>query len=297
MTTLNLLAYVPNLMLICLGLMMFGLGLSLTLTDFVRLKAHPKAVVIALSLQIIILPLVCYGLIIFFDLTPVYAVGLMLLAASPGGISANLFSHLFGGNLAMNISLTAINTMLSIVTLPLIANLAIEFFAKTGQVVPLQMNKVIEVIVLILIPVSIGMIMRVKAPGFAVLMDKPMKIFSALLLLALMGMTLMREWNALLQYFGHLGPAVLIFNLTSLFSGYYISRWYRLDKPLAIAISYEIGIHNAALAMYIGMKVLNNPGLALPSAIYSASMLIVGAIFGFLVLGRGGKISATSPAT
>ncbi|MES2236409.1 MAG: bile acid:sodium symporter family protein [Pseudomonadota bacterium] len=289
MTTMNLLAYVPALMLLCLGLMMFGLGLSLTLADFVRLKAHPKAVVIALSLQLIILPLACYVLIIFFDLTPIYAVGLMLLAASPGGISANLFSHLFGGNLAMNISLTAINTVLSIITLPLIANLAIEIFAKTGQVVPLQMGKVIEVIVLILIPVSIGMLARFKAPRFAARMDKPMKIFSALLLLALMGLTLMREWNALLQYFSHLGPAVVIFNLISLFAGFYVSRLSGLDKPMATAISYEIGIHNAALAMYIGMKVLNNPGLALPSAIYSASMLIIGAIFGFLILGRGGK--------
>jgi BASS family bile acid:Na+ symporter len=135
----------------------------------------------------------------------------MLLAASPGGISANLFSHLFGGNLAMNISLTAINTVLSIITLPLIANLAIEIFARTGQVVPLQMGKVIEVIVLILIPVSLGMLARVKAPGFAARMDKPMKIFSALLLLALMGLTLMREWNALVQYFSHLGPAVVDF--------------------------------------------------------------------------------------
>ncbi|MDO8315162.1 MAG: bile acid:sodium symporter family protein [Rugosibacter sp.] len=289
MTTMNLLAYVPTLMLLCLGLMMFGLGLSLTLADFVRLKAHPKAVVIALSLQLIILPLACYVLIVFFDLTPIYAVGLMLLAASPGGISANLFSHLFGGNLAMNISLTAINTVLSIITLPLIANLAIEIFAKTGQVVPLQMGKVIEVIVLILIPVSVGMLARVKAPRFAARMDKPMKIFSALLLLALMGLTLMREWNALLQYFSHLGPAVVIFNLISLFAGFYVSRLFGLDKPMATAISYEIGIHNAALAMYIGMKVLNNPGLALPSAIYSASMLIIGAIFGFLILGRGGK--------
>ncbi|MDD2947919.1 MAG: bile acid:sodium symporter family protein [Rugosibacter sp.] len=286
MTTQTLLAYVPTLMLICLGLMMFGLGLSLTLADFIRLKAHPKAVVIALSLQMVILPLVCYGLIVAFNLTPIYAIGLMLLAASPGGISANLLSHLFGGNLAMNISLTAINTVLSIVTLPLIANLAIEIFAKTGQVVPLQMSKVVEVIVLILVPVSIGMFARVKAPKFAIWMDKPMRLFSALLLLALMGLTLLREWNALITYFLHLGPAVLIFNLVSLFAGFYVSRSSGLDKPMATAISYEIGIHNAALAMYIGMKVLNNPGLALPAAIYSASMLIIGAIFGFLVLGR-----------
>jgi BASS family bile acid:Na+ symporter len=117
-------------------------------------------------------------------------------------------------------------------------------------------------------------------------MDKPMKVFSAVLLLTLMGLTLMREWSALQQYFTHLGPAVLIFNIISLLAGFYASRMIGLDKPMATAISFEIGIHNAALAMYIGMKVLNNPGLALPSAIYSASMLIVAALFGFFVLGR-----------
>lgn len=286
MTFQNLLAIVPTLMMIFLGVLMFGLGLSLTLVDFFRLKEHPKAVVLALSLQLIILPIACYFLVVFFELKPVYAVGLMLLAASPGGITANLFSHLFGGDLAMNISLTAINTVLSIVTLPLIANLAIDIFAKTGQVVPLQMSKVLDVIVVILIPVSIGMMVRCKAPRFAAWMDNPMKIFSAVLLFALMSLTISREWSGVVQYFTHLGPAVLIFNLISLFAGYYLSLMMGLDKPMSTAISFEIGIHNSALAMYLGMKVLNNPGLALPAAMYSASMLIAAALFGFFVTGR-----------
>lgn len=282
----NLIAMLPALLMWCLALMMFGLGLSLAVQDFARLKAHPKAVLIALALQAIGLPLVCYGVIVVFGLSPVYAVGLMLLAASPGGISANLFSHLFGGNLAMNISLTAVNTVLSIVTLPLIANLAIGVFAKTGQVVPLQMSKVFEVITMILIPVALGMLVHARAPGFAARMEKPMKAFSAVLLLALVALTMVREWAALRQYFTHLGPAVVIFNIISLLAGYYLSRASGLDKPLATAISFEVGIHNAALSMYIGMKVLDNPALALPSAIYSVSMLITATLFGFLVLRR-----------
>ncbi len=286
----NWIALLPTLMMVCLALMMFGLGLSLTLQDFARLKSHPKAVLIALTLQIIALPLVCYGLIVSFDLSPVYAVGLMLLAASPGGISANLFSHLFGGNLAMNISLTAANTVLSIVTLPLIANWAIDTFAKTGQVVPLQMSKVIEVITLVLIPVTLGMLAHARAPGFAARMEKPMKIFSGLLLLSLVVLTMVREWAALTQYFTHLGPAVVAFNLISLLAGYYLSTASGLDKPISTAISFEIGIHNAALAMYIAMKVLNNSPLALPSAIYSASMLITATVFGFLVLRRNRQL-------
>jgi BASS family bile acid:Na+ symporter len=282
----NLIALLPTLLMVCLALMMFGLGLSLTLQDFARLKAHPKAVLIALALQVIGLPLVCYGVIVGFGLSPIYAVGLMLLAASPGGISANLFSHLFGGNLAMNISLTAVNTVLSIVTLPLIANWAIDTFAKTGQVVPLQMGKVFEVVTMILIPVAVGMLVHARAPRFAAHMEKPMKVFSAVLLLALVALTMVREWAALQQYFTHLGPAVVIFNIISLLAGYYLSRASGLDKPLATAISFEIGIHNAALAMYIGMKVLDNAALALPSAIYSVSMLITATLFGFWVLGR-----------
>ena len=102
-----------------LALVMFGLGLSLSTQDFTRLLKHPKAVAVALVLQIIVLPLACYALIVLLGVPPLFAVGLMLLAASPGGVSANLFSHLFGGNVAMNISLTAINTVLSIVTLRL----------------------------------------------------------------------------------------------------------------------------------------------------------------------------------
>jgi BASS family bile acid:Na+ symporter len=271
----------PTLLVWSLALMMFGLGLSLTTEDFARLKAHPKAVLVGLSLQVVLLPLACYGVIVAFDLAPVYAVGLMLLAASPGGISANLFSYLFGGNLAMNISLTAVNTVLSIVTLPLIANWAIDHFAKTGQVVPLQMSKVIEVITMILIPVAIGMVTRRAAPGFAAWMAKPMKVFSAALLLALVVLTMVREWGALQQYFTHLGPAVVLFNLLSLVAGYGLSRANGLDKPLATAISFEIGIHNAALSMYIALKVLDNSPVALPSAIYSASMLITATLFGF----------------
>jgi BASS family bile acid:Na+ symporter len=168
---LSFIALLPALLLVALALVMFGLGLSLSLGDFRRLVHHPKAVAIALLLQAVLLPLACWGIVVALGLSPVYAVGLMLLAASPGGVSANLFSHLFGGNVAMNISLTAINTLLSIVTLPLIANLAIAAFINSGQVVPLQFGKVAEVIAVVLVPVVIGMAVAARAPAFAARME------------------------------------------------------------------------------------------------------------------------------
>ena len=277
----------PTLLFIALGLVMFGLGLSLTVGDFKRLLHHPRAVVLALVLQVLVLPAACYALIVLLGVAPLYAVGLMLLAASPGGVSANLFSHLFGGNVAMNISLTAINTVLSIISLPLITNWAINTFAHTGQVVPLQFGKVVEVIVIVLVPVVLGMAVHRRAPAFSARMEKPMKIFSAVVLAAFALIAIAKEWTALVESFAGIGPAVLLFNAISLASGYYLSRAAGLDKSMATAISFEIGIHNSTLAIFIALSVLGNFQLALPAAIYSVSMYILATLFGGLVLRRG----------
>ena len=271
-----------------LALVMFGLGLSLTAADFQRLLKHPKAVMLALGLQVIGLPLACYAIITAFGLPPVFAIGLMLLAASPGGISANLFSHLFGGNVAMNISLTAVNTLLSIVTLPLSANWAIAHFAQSGQVVPMQTSKLLEVIAIVLIPVLLGMAVARKAPGFSNRMEKPVKIFSAVVLAVVTVLAIAKEWSSLSTTFVQIGPAVLLFNLVSLFAGYYLSRAAGLDKPLSTAICYEIGIHNSTLAIFVALSVLGSYQLALPAAVYSVVMYITAPLFGWLVLKRRG---------
>jgi BASS family bile acid:Na+ symporter len=286
----------PSLLLVSLALVMFGLGLSLAPADFKRLLQHPKAVAIALVLQAVLLPLACYGIVKAFGLSPVYAVGLILLAASPGGVSANLFSHLFGGNVAMNISLTAINTILSIVSLPLIANLAIAHFIQSGQVVPLQVGKVIEVISVVLVPVVLGMVVAARKPGLAQRLEKPFKIFSALVLAAFAAIAIGKEWTALRESFASIGPAVVLFNLVSLLAGYYVSRAAGLDKPLATAIGFEIGIHNSTLSLFIALSVLGNFQLALPSAIYSVVMYLTATLFGWLVAGRAARAAATAGA-
>ncbi len=284
----------PTLLFIALGLVMFGLGLSLTVADFKRLLQYPRAVLLALVLQVLVLPAACYGLIVLLGVPPLYAVGLMLLAASPGGVSANLFSHLFGGNVAMNISLTAINTLLSIVSLPLITNWAIATFAKTGQVVPLQFGKVLEVIVIVLIPVVVGMWVHRLAPAFSARMEKPMKLFSALVLAAFALIAIAKEWAALSASFADIGPAVLLFNALSLGVGYFLPRASGMDKSMATAIGFEIGIHNSTLAIFIALSVLNNFQLALPAAIYSVSMYIMAPLFGMLVLRRQGQNAPVS---
>ena len=155
-----------NLMLpLALGVIMLGLGLGLTVEDFRRVARYPRAVLVGLALQTLLLPWAAFGLALAFRLPPELAVGLMLLAASPGGATANIYSHLARGDVALNITLTAINSVLCLLTLPLILNLALEHFLGAGQYVPPPTRKIVEVAVIILLPVLLGMTVRGSFPG------------------------------------------------------------------------------------------------------------------------------------
>src|SRR5262245_35549255 len=156
---------------IALAIIMFGLGLGLTAADFRRVGKHPKAVVVALVCQLVLLPAVCFGLVVLFDLPPLLGIGMLLLAASPGGTTANLFSHLFRGDVALNISLTAVNSVISLFTLPLITNLAIDYYDR-GDDVSLPLSEVVQVFAIVLVPVAVGMVVRQRSPGFAARMDR-----------------------------------------------------------------------------------------------------------------------------
>ncbi len=158
---------------LALAIIMLGLGLSLTVADFTRVAKFPKPVVLGLFCQILLLPLACFFIAKAFGLAPALAVGLMLLAASPGGTTANLFSHLAHGDVALNITLTAINSVLAILTLPLVVNLSLAHFMGADGSLPLQFDKMVQVFVIVLVPVAIGMGLRQRWPAFAARMEKP----------------------------------------------------------------------------------------------------------------------------
>ena len=152
---------------IALGIVMIGLGLHLTLDDFRRVLRAPKAVTLALLIQSVLLPPVAFGLAMGLGLPPELGLGLMLLAASPGGVTANLFSHLARGDVALNISLTAINSALALVTLPLWTAAGLAWLMEAERSIPPPTQKIVEVGVLVLLPVVIGMTLRARAPGLA----------------------------------------------------------------------------------------------------------------------------------
>ncbi len=273
---------------VALGIIMLGLGLSLTLEDFRRVIVYPRAVIIGLVCQMLVLPVVCALIAHAFGLPPELAVGLMLLAASPGGATANLFSHLARGDVALNITLTAVNSALTLVTLPLIINLAMAHFMGEGQAVPMQFGKVIQVFVIVLGPVSIGMLIRSRKPDAARRADKPLRLLSVLFLVGVIGAAIYERRAEVLGFFQQVGAAALAFNVASMAVGYFVPLVFRLPRPQAVAIGMEIGIHNGILAITIAMgpTLLNNPTMAIPPAIYSILMYFTAAAFGFLVSRR-----------
>ncbi len=268
-----------------LGVIMLGLGLSLTIADFKRVVLYPRAVIIGLTCQMLLLPVICYGLAVGFALPPALAVGLMLLSASPGGATANLFSHLAKGDVALNITLTAVNSALSLFTLPLIVNFALTRFMGDGKDLPLQFDKVVQVFALVIIPVTIGMLIRWKRPQVADRLDRPVRLLSAVFLALIVLAALIKERDTVGESFMLVGPAALCFNLASMGVGYFLPRILRLGKRQSIAIGMEIGIHNGTLAIAIasGPTLLNNSTMAIPAAIYSLIMFVTAAAFGYLV--------------
>jgi BASS family bile acid:Na+ symporter len=268
---------------LALAIIMLGLGLSLTLNDFKRVVNYPKAILIGLVSQMVILPVACYFIAKAFGLSPELAVGLMLLSASPGGPTANLYSHLSKGDVALNITLTAVNSLLTLFTLPLIVNFAIQHFMESGTVVPMQFKKVVEVFLMVLIPVSIGMLIKSKFSKTSGKLDKPVKILSALFLLAVIGGVVYQVRENIISYFRMVGMAALIFNLLSIAVGYYLPRLMKLQEKQAIAIGMEIGIHNGTLAIFIALTVIGNGVMSVPPVIYSLIMFVTAALFGYAV--------------
>ncbi len=264
-----------------IAIIMVGLGLSLTPADFKRIIQYPKAMIIGLVTQMVILPLICLLIAQYFELSPVLAVGLMLLAAAPGGPSANLYSHMAGGDVALNVSLTALNSILSIFSIAWIVNFSLAYFMKAEAYIPMQFQKVLEVCAMIITPICVGMWVRYRFPDFALRMDRPVKLVSGLFLALLIILAGLKEIDHLMEDIQTVGAAALSFNLACLLVGYFLPRLFKLSPKQAVAISMEVGIHNGSLAIYIALSILNQSQMTIPAVVYSLIMFITAAIFAF----------------
>jgi bile acid:Na+ symporter, BASS family len=267
------------------GVVMLALGLTLTIADFRRAATLRRPVAVALIIQALLLPALCLLIAETFDLPPNLAVGLMLMAATPGGTTANILSHLFNGDLALNLTLTAINALLSIIAIPAILALSMTWFLGDGRFLPLQWDKFLGVFGLVLVPTAIGVAIRHKFPRLARRLQTPIRVAAATLLVLIIAATLVRSWGTLSHYFGVLSGAVITFSITSLTVGYLAPRFMRLAPRQAIAMSLEIGMHNGVLALGIALspQLLNNAEMAIPAAVYGIIALFVALAFIFTV--------------
>lgn len=266
---------VSKLLPLALALIMFSLGITLTREDFARIFKAPKAIATGLFVQIILVPIFAFGLCKIFGLDPELSVGLMLLAASPGGVTANLFSHLAGGDVALNVTLTAVNSVIAAVTVPLLVWLSMNTFLAQDQFIGLQFGKMIEVFVIVLVPVFLGMTIHARYPFLRAKIEKPFNVFSILFLVFVVIAAITKEQEMLAQSLAQIGLMTLIFNVGSLAMGYFAARSLKLSQAQSIGIGLEIGIHNVTLAFYLAYTVLGNTRFAVPSAVYGIIMYFV----------------------
>lgn len=265
---------------IAIGIVMLGLGLSLTRADFTRVREAPRAVLVALGLQMLGLPVLAYGLIRLFDLDPLLAVGVMLLAAAPGGTTAGMFSYLFRGDVALNITLTALNSILCIVTLPLITGWAVNHFDAGSEGVGVQLGKFASVVAVVLVPVAIGMWIRSVRPTIAERAERPIRIFAVVFLALVAVGAIVAERDNVVDYAQSAGVVVALLCGLSLTLGYVVARMLRLSRPQGVATAFEVGIHNTTLAMTLALSVMGSTEIAIPAAVYSIVMNIFGFAFG-----------------
>jgi BASS family bile acid:Na+ symporter len=271
---------------ISLFLIMFGLGLTLLVEDFRRVVVYPKATVVGLIAQMVLLPIVGFGIANVFPLSPALAVGVMVLAACPGGATSNLITFLSKGDTALSVTLTAVSSFASVVTIPLIVAFSMSWFMGSGEMITPPVGQMIGQIVLItIVPVSLGMLVLAKAPTFAARAAQPMKVLSTVLLAVLILAIVAKQWDEMPSFFRQAGPAALALNVAMLAIGFVVAKLAKLPLPQRIAISLEAGLQNGTLGIAIAAGILASPEMAIAPAIYSLIMFATAGV-GIAVFSR-----------
>ncbi|NMF84464.1 bile acid:sodium symporter family protein [Nodosilinea sp. P-1105] len=267
---------------LALFLVMLGMGLGLKLDDFTRVLVYPRAVIVGLAAQLVLLPLVGFGLASLLPLSPELAVGLLIIAACPGGPTSNLVTYLARGHVALSITLTAISSLITVFTIPLVVNLAMGMFMGETMALRLPFGAtVLQIAVITMLPVGLGMGLHHSYPALAIRLERRVKWVALGFLGLIIAGLLVQERANVLAFFAQVGWATLTLNVTTMACGYLIATLARLDRPSTTAITVEVGLQNGTLAIAVASAptLLNQPNLAVPAAIYSLLMFATGGIF------------------
>ena len=269
---------------------MFTLGLGLTVSDFTNIIREPKAFGVGILNQMIILPIVAFIIVSLSGLTAEMAVGMMILACCPGGVTSNMITKLAKGDTALSISYTAVMSIATVVTLPIITGFSMLHFMGAGAPTINIMSLGITMCLITAIPVGAGLLLNTKYKRFSEAFEpKASKISTVLFIVIVVG-ALASEWDAFITNVGSLGPSIIALIITMLFIGYNSSRYFKMNSKRAVTVAIESGIQNATVGITIGNIIMNQETglspLSLPSGVYGILMYLVCLPFVFWYLQR-----------
>ena len=282
-------------LIVSLFIIMMGMGLSLTKADFKRVLQYPKAVLLGFLNQIILLPLIAFGLIQLFDVSNEIAIGVMILSACPGGPTSNLVTHLAKGDTALSVTLTAVNSIVTILTIPIIVNFALGEFSS-GEEVTSPVGAIVgSLIVIIAIPLIIGMTIKNKKPQVAKKMDKPVRVVStAIIVLVIIGIVI-KERAQLVEQISESFPIVITLNVLTMLVGFITAKMVKLKFKEALTICLESGNQNGTLAIQVSSLI--NITFGFPAAVYSLFMYFTAAVPIVIGVKRDKEINETKGLT
>jgi BASS family bile acid:Na+ symporter len=265
---------------LALAIIMLGMGMTLIITDFTRVIKYPRAILIGLTNQLIFLPIIGFSLAIAFNLNPVMAVGLMILASCPGGPTSNLITQVCKGNIALSVTLTAVASLVSILTIPFILSYALEYFGSNTEVtieLPI-IDTILQIMGITVIPISIGMLIRKHKTSFAKRMEKPMRTASTVIFILVFIAVLAANADKLIDGMKEAGLVTLALNIATMGLGYLTARLFKLNFKNTISITIESGIQNGTLALVIATSILNNVEMGIPIGAYAIWMFLTAGI-------------------
>ncbi len=267
-----------------LFLIMFGIGISLKIADFKNIFAYPKAVVIGLIGQLMLLPIIAFILALTFQLPAELAVGLIIIALAPGGATSNMFTYLFKGDVSLSVSLTVLTSLITPFTIPLLASLSMMYFMDSSTEFELPVIKtIVQLLVITVIPIALGMFALSRFPVLAKKIENVLKWFSIFFLFLIIALIVMKNSDNMLSFFAQAGVATLVLNIVVLMLGYLLANRAKLNKKQSICIGFEVGIQNGTLALVVAGTLIGNNTMMIPSVTYSLIMFFTGALFGWFI--------------
>lgn len=262
-----------------LAFIMFAIGLGLHLRDFTRVLRQPVALAAGLANQLLLLPLLAAALVTLYGGAPVFALGIMALAACPGGITSNLLTVLAGGNAALSVSMTAISSLAGILTVPLILGLSQSLLLGEAHTIALPLGQILGGVFGVTgVPIALGMVLNHLAPGLSTAIRPGCRILATCAFIAIVIGAFVGQRETMMAHFADLGPYVLALNLGTMAMGLLTARLLGLDLADTVTIAMEAGLQNAALAIFIATTLLGLPEMVVPAILYALIMNLSAAI-------------------